>query len=89
MKNELERLVPQELVMLASVVRASMLVLNARLFTLLGMALSACLFGWVLWQPDWIRLAGAVAFAVLVYLPVQRMESQKNVRNVKEESSED
>lgn len=78
MKREDEnRLVPQEIVMLARVAQSLMLVLNARLFTLLGMMFCAAGFGWVLWQPDWIRAFGACAFAVLVYWPVARMEAKR------------
>ncbi len=78
MRNEIENLLPQELVAVARISQALLIVLNARLFTLLGMALSASLFGWVMWQPDWIRFAGACAFAVIVYLPVQRLEHNRN-----------
>ena len=77
MKNEMKYLMPQELVIVANVTRAMMGVINARLFTLLGMVLAACLFGWVMWQPDWIRFAGAGAFAIFVYLPAQRMEHNR------------
>lgn len=70
-------LMPVELVALARFCKAAMLVLNARLFTLLGMALCACAFGWVMWMPDWTRFASAVAFALLVFWPLQRMETQR------------
>lgn len=87
MRNEIERLVPAELMAVARVAQALLIVLNARLFTLLGMGLCAALFGWVLWQPDWIRFAGACAFAILCYLPAQRME-QRRIENERQESSE-
>jgi len=80
MKNEIKNLLPEELIRLARFCQAALLLLNARMFTLLGMLLSACLFGWVLWQPDWIRFAGAVAFAILVFMPLQRMENQRVVK---------
>ncbi len=77
MKREIENLMPQELVAVARISQALLIVLNARLFTLLGMALSAALFGWVMWQPDWIRFAGACAFAALVFLPIHRLEQRR------------
>lgn len=52
-------------------------VVNERLLTLLGMIICAALFAVVMWQPDWVRLAAAGAFAVLVYLPLLRHEQQK------------
>ncbi len=76
-REELKNLVPQELVMIANVAQSLMLVLNARLFTLLGMFFCAAAFGWTMWQPDWIRFAGACAFSVLVYWPVTRMEARR------------
>lgn len=80
MKNEMKNLMPQEMVAIARITQALMVILNARLFTLLGMALCASGFGWVLWQPDWIRAFAACAFAVLVYWPLVRMEAQRHAK---------
>lgn len=55
-----------------------MMVLNARVFTLLGLLLSAAAFGYVLYQPDWVRAFAACAFALLVFWPLQRMEAQRH-----------
>lgn len=77
MKNELKNLLPQELMIVARVAQAMLITINARLFTLAGMAACAMLFGWVMWQPDWIRAFGACAFAVLVYWPLVRMEAKR------------
>ncbi len=68
---------PAELMVIARVASAALTILNARLFTLLGMLLCAAAFGYVLWQPDWIRFAGACAFAALVYLPIVKLESNR------------
>ncbi len=78
MKREsAQNLVPEEVIIVARVAKAMLAVINARMFTLLGMILSACAFGYVLWQPDWIRFAAACAFAALVYLPIIRIEQRK------------
>ncbi len=87
MKNELSKMVPQELVMLAHVAQGLLIILNARLFTLLGMFLCASAFGWVLWQPDWIRAFAACAFAMIVYWPVVRMEAKRIAATTEGEQS--
>ncbi len=79
MKNEIDRLVPMQVVALAKFCRAAMLILNARLFTLVGLIFCAVGFGWVMWQPDWVRFAGACAFALLVFWPLQRMEARREI----------
>lgn len=79
MKNEIANLMPKELMMLVRFCNAALIILNARLFTLLGAVMSFILFGWVLWQPDWIRFAGACAFALFCFLPLQRMEARKEI----------
>lgn len=78
MKREpIANLRPQELINLAKFCQAALIILNARALTLLSMLLSAAAFGYVLWQPDWIRAFGACAFALLVFWPLQRAESHK------------
>ena len=77
MKNDIEKLVPADLIRLARFSQAALIIVNARLFTLLGTMLSACAFGWVLWEPNWIRAFGACAFALLVFWPLQRMEAHR------------
>ena len=79
MKNELQNLVPREIVMLANFCRAAMLILNARLFTLAGLCMAFILFGWVMLTPDWIRFAGACAFSLGVFWPLQRMEARREI----------
>lgn len=76
-RDELKNLMPAEVMIVARVAQAMLLVINARLFTLLGMFFCAAGFGWVLWEPNWIRAFGACAFAVLVYWPLVRMEAKR------------
>lgn len=80
MQRETGKLIPQELVALATVCKALLVIVNARLFTLLGMLLCAAAFGYVLWQPDWIRAFAACAFACLVYWPLVRMEVKRTAQ---------
>lgn len=67
---------PPELVALTRFVQASFLILNARVFTLTALFMCAAAFAYVLYRPDWIRFAGACAFAAMVFLPCIRLESQ-------------
>lgn len=78
-KNEMKNLVPRELIALVNFCQAAMLILNARLFTLLGLLLCAGAFGYALWVPDYTRTITAVAFAVIVYLPLLRMEARREI----------
>ena len=78
-------LVPAELVALARIVNSMMAILNARLFTLAALGICAWLFGWVMYDPHWIRFASAVAFSILVFFPIQRME---NIRIAKTQENE-
>lgn len=87
MKNELEHLVPRELVALAGACRRLVLILNARVFTFLTMMLCAGAFAWVLYDPNWIRFGAACAFAVLVFWPAYRLENAKREREDHGETS--
>jgi hypothetical protein len=78
--DRITNLLPAEMMGLARFCGAAMTIINARLFTLLGALLAWALFGWVLWQPDWIRFAGACAFALMVFLPLQRMEHRRIIK---------
>lgn len=68
---------PINLMMLGKLVNASLRVLTDQLLTTVALLICGVLFGWVLYAPDWIRLAGASAFAILVYLPLVRAEARK------------
>lgn len=76
-REDLTNLMPQEILMIARVAQSLMLVLNARLFTLLSLCFAAAGFGWCMWIPDWTRFAAACAFAILVFLPLSRMEAKR------------
>lgn len=77
MKNEMHTIGPAQMIALGRAVHAGLMILNARLFTLLALACSAAMFTWVIYAPDPLRLATAAAFAILVYLPVLRLETQR------------
>jgi len=50
-------------------------VLSARLMLLLTLALVFALFCWAMYDPTWTRVACCTIFAVLVYLPVIRIDA--------------
>ncbi len=87
MKNEIENMVPAQVIALAKFCHSALLVLNSRVFTLLAMLLSAGLFAWSLYDPNWIRIVGAVCFSVLVFLPIQRMEAIRSSQPPQGESN--
>ena len=63
-------------------------VLAARVALFITLILTFILFGYVMIQPDYWRLGGATLFAILVFLPVIRLESRqmkemKNVENAR------
>lgn len=76
MRNDLPGLGAAQVIALAAFARAAMMVLTARILTLLSMLLSAGGFAWVLVDPHVIRLAAACAFALLVFWPCQRLERE-------------
>jgi len=55
-----------EIDMFLQVVRIALDVLSRRAIHLLTILLSAVLFGWVMAQPDVLRLCGAIAFTLLM-----------------------
>jgi len=57
--------------------QAGLLALTDRVFTLVSLLGTTTLFGWVMLEPNWIRLAGACAFALLVLWPLMRHEAAK------------
>lgn len=50
---------------------------SERLLSWAAVAISAVLFGWVLYAPDKIRLIAACAYAVLVVWPIIRLDARK------------
>ncbi len=58
-------------------------VLSARLMMLLTLLLTFVLFCWAMWNPNYLSIACATIFAVLVYLPTVRLDkSTKEARAV-------
>lgn len=51
--------------------------LSERVLTFVGMLACIGIFGAVLYDATWVRVACASAFAVLVYWPIVRLESSK------------
>ena len=49
-------------------------VLSARVVLLLTLGLTFALFAWAMWMPTYERIAAATIFAVLVFVPVIRMD---------------
>ena len=50
-------------------------VLSARLVLLLGLASTFGLFCWSMWDPTYNRIGCATIFAVLVFLPIIRLDA--------------
>ena len=50
---------------------------SERVLTLLALLGCSCVFGYAMLYPDWMRFAGAAAFAVLVFWPCVRLEAAK------------
>lgn len=57
--------------------QAGLLALTDRVLTVLSLLGTMSLFAWVMWEPHWIRFAGACAFALLVLWPLMRHEAAK------------
>lgn len=57
--------------------QAGLTALTDRVLTLLSLAGSVAMFGYLMLEPTWIRFAGACAFAVLVQYPLMRHEAAK------------
>lgn len=74
MKDESKYLQPFDVARLAAFSRLALTALNARMLTLGAFLSATALFSWVLWQPDWLRFAGACAYALLVLWPLQRAD---------------
>lgn len=71
--------------MLLKVITSGTRVLSSRLLLILTLLLTFVLFVWVLYQPDYFRLAAATIFALAVFLPVRALDA----KGVKENASHD
>lgn len=54
--------------------RIGMRVFSERALSWVGLAGAMVLFGYAAAQPDWIRVAGSVAYSLLVFWPLLRFE---------------
>lgn len=54
----------------AQFLRLALDTLSMRVTRWVTLAMAFALFAGALWKPDWIRLAAACGFTVLVYLPL-------------------
>ncbi len=79
MRNEIESLAPAQLIVLVQFCKAAMLILNARMFTLGGLLMAFGLFGYAAWRAEYASLLAAAAFALMVFLPLQRMEARREI----------
>lgn len=68
---------PKELAAIGHAVKRLSGILSDKILTTVGMVMCAVLFGWTLYDPDWIRVAACCAFAILVYLPIVKQERNK------------
>lgn len=59
---------------LLKIITTGMRVLSTRLILILTLLLTFVLFVWVLYQPDYFRLAAATIFALLVFIPVRALD---------------
>lgn len=53
-----------------AVISMALQTLSTRIVILLSMAMTFGLFCWAMWMHEWIALATATSFALLVFLPV-------------------
>ena len=65
----------KEIEFLLHFINAGVKVLSLRIAMFLTLIMTFALFMLVMWSPDYWRLGGAVAFALLVFLPVVRQDS--------------
>ena len=57
---------------------AGVRVLSARIVLVMAMLLTFSLFCWALYLPGELRLAAATLFALLVFLPIIRLDHKQN-----------
>jgi hypothetical protein len=68
---------PIELAAVGRAVQVLSRILTERVLTIYATTLGALLFAWVMFDPNWIRFAGAVAYSLLMYLPLVRLDVRK------------
>ena len=68
---------PAEVDAVIKFARIGIQTLSERVLTFTGMVASIGIFGYTLYDPTWVRVAAASAFAVLCYWPAVRLEAKK------------
>ena len=61
-------------------INAGLKVLSVRIVMVLTLFMTFSLFAYVVYDPEWQRVAAATLFAVLVFFPVTRLD-QKQAQN--------
>ena len=64
----------KQLELIVLYVETGLRVLSARLVMLLTLSLTFALFCWAMYEPTWNRIAACTIFAVLVFLPIIRLD---------------
>jgi hypothetical protein len=65
----------KEIEFLLHFINAGVKILSVRIAMYLTLMMTFALFMLVMWQPDYWRLGGAVAFAILVFMPIIKQDS--------------
>jgi hypothetical protein len=75
-KNEEKNMDQKQIQVMLLYVSIGLRVLSARIVLLLALALTFSLFAWAMYWPTHERIACATIFALLVFIPVIRMDSK-------------
>jgi len=54
------------------IIRLGLEALSERVFALVSLICSFALFAWVMEYPSWIRFSTAVAFSIIIFVPLMR-----------------
>ncbi len=68
---------PAEVEAVIKFARTGMQAFSERVLTFTGLLACIGVFGAVLYEPTWTRVAAGSAFAVLVFWPIVRLETRK------------
>lgn len=67
----------QDISFLLKFIAAGTKILSARFAMIFTMLLTFALFSWVMYAPDYWRLGAATIFALLVFIPVIRLDASQ------------
>lgn len=73
----MDQMRPAEVEAVIKFARAGLTALSERALTWTGLAGCMAAFGYAAYEPDWVRVAAACAFAVLCFWPLLKLESSK------------